>query len=162
VITADHGEGLGEHGHYTHSRYLYQGDVGIPLLFYDAPGVAYQNLDYPWQPDIGTTILARLGLPMPTSWQGRSLLDEQDNRFTFHSTQRNPTSHAVIYETGSKLYKYLVQLPPWGKENVLPAQESLFELTGDSHEQYSIMNAADPALVTLLKEEMNAEFSLGR
>lgn len=159
VITADHGEGLGERGHYTHSRYLYQEDVGIPILFYDEPGVVYQNLDYGWQPDIAATILARLGLPKPASWQGRSLLDEQDDRFTFHCTQRNPTSKAVVYETGSNLYKYLVELPPWGKEKTVSAQEFLFELTSDPHEQTSIMNTADPALIATLRKQFDEEFS---
>lgn len=35
VITGDHGEGLGEHGHFGHSRYPYQEDIHVPLLFYD-------------------------------------------------------------------------------------------------------------------------------
>jgi len=32
VVTADHGEGLGEHGEYTHSRLIYDGTMRVPLI----------------------------------------------------------------------------------------------------------------------------------
>lgn len=42
VITADHGEGLLDHGSWTHMHSLYQSEVHVPLIVYDprsAPGV---------------------------------------------------------------------------------------------------------------------------
>ena len=162
VITADHGEALGEHGHYTHSRFLNEEDIGIPILFYDAPGVTYANLEYAWQPDIAVTLLDRLGLPAPASWQGRSLLAPPIDRFTYHCTQRNPTLRAIIYQTQSKRYKYIVQLAPWGQDQTLPVQEWLYELTEDPHESHSILDTADPQLLSLLREQMKTGFATER
>ena len=36
VVTGDHGEGLGER-HWAHGWHLYNEDIRIPLLLYDAP-----------------------------------------------------------------------------------------------------------------------------
>ncbi len=34
VITADHGEGLGNHGHIGHGKHLYQEQIRVPLILY--------------------------------------------------------------------------------------------------------------------------------
>ena len=34
VFTADHGEGLGNHGYFGHSMHLYEEQIGVPLIFY--------------------------------------------------------------------------------------------------------------------------------
>lgn len=34
IITADHGEGLGNHQYYAHVKYLYREQVHVPLIFY--------------------------------------------------------------------------------------------------------------------------------
>lgn len=162
VVTADHGEALGEHGHYTHSRYLNEEDIGIPILFYDAPGVTYANLEYAWQPDIAVTLLSRLGLPVPASWQGRSLLDPPPDRFTYHCTQRNPTLRAIIQQTSSKRYKYIVQLPPWGQDQTVPEHEWLFDLTSDRGETRSVLDTAEPQLLSQLREQMKIGFRSDR
>jgi arylsulfatase A-like enzyme len=39
VITADHGEGLGEHGELTHGYYCYDSTTHIPLIMHGAPGI---------------------------------------------------------------------------------------------------------------------------
>lgn len=38
VVTADHGEGLGDHKHWGHSRYVYQEQLRVPLLVYRPDG----------------------------------------------------------------------------------------------------------------------------
>ena len=37
-VTADHGEGFGEHGHYGHTRFLYEEHTSLPLFIYDPLG----------------------------------------------------------------------------------------------------------------------------
>ena len=37
IITADHGEGLGEHDEPTHSYFIYQSTLHVPLVIRDAP-----------------------------------------------------------------------------------------------------------------------------
>ena len=73
VVTGDHGEGLGER-HWAHGWHLYNEDIRIPMLLYDAPAATYPDLSFAAQVDIAPTILDRLGLPIPASWEGQSLL----------------------------------------------------------------------------------------
>ncbi|MBX3176320.1 MAG: sulfatase [Candidatus Hydrogenedentes bacterium] len=73
VFTADHGEGLGEHNEWGHSRYLYQTTMHIPL-FIHGPGVAPGRSDAPVRGiDIGPTLLGLAGLAAPESMQGQNL-----------------------------------------------------------------------------------------
>ena len=85
IVTADHGEGLGER-HWAHGWYLYDEDIRIPMLFYDTPQVNYPHLAYASQVDIAPTILDRVGLPIPESWEGTSLLAPEAKRYSFHQT----------------------------------------------------------------------------
>ncbi len=39
VITADHGEGLGDHGELTHGYYCYDTTTHVPLIIHGAPGI---------------------------------------------------------------------------------------------------------------------------
>jgi arylsulfatase A-like enzyme len=74
VVTADHGEGLGEHGEPAHGGLLFETTVRVPLLFHfphapPAPGPArIASLV-----DLVPTILARLGLPAPDGLDGLDL-----------------------------------------------------------------------------------------
>lgn len=86
VITGDHGEMLGEHGEFGHAKGVYEPALKVPfiLLRFGAaapvatasPGVAPAG-----QVDIAPTVLAELGLPVPASWAGLSLLSASSRRF---------------------------------------------------------------------------------
>src|SRR5690606_24858220 len=39
VMTADHGEGLGDHGELTHGYYCYDTTTHVPLIIHGAPGI---------------------------------------------------------------------------------------------------------------------------
>lgn len=74
IISADHGEGFGEHGTFNHARTAYEELVRVPFFFY-APGRAGQDLSTPVSGmDIGPTVLDLFGLPTPGFWMGQSLL----------------------------------------------------------------------------------------
>lgn len=74
IITADHGEGFGEHGTFNHARTAYEELVRVPFFFY-LPGRAGQDLATPVTGmDIGPTVLDLFGLPSPGFWMGQSLL----------------------------------------------------------------------------------------
>lgn len=73
VVTADHGESLGEHGETTHGLFAYDATLHVPLIM-AGPGVGARLVE----PRIGhadlvPTILDLLGIPAPASLQGRSL-----------------------------------------------------------------------------------------
>jgi arylsulfatase A-like enzyme/thioredoxin-like negative regulator of GroEL len=75
VLTADHGEGLGEHGEKTHGFFAYETTLRVPLLLW-APGVLPAgSVSTPARHvDIVPTVLEALALPVPDDVSGRSLL----------------------------------------------------------------------------------------
>ena len=73
ILTADHGESLGEHGELTHSYFAYNGTLHVPLII-AGPGVAARrvaaNVSHV---DILPTVCDLLGLPSRPGLQGRTL-----------------------------------------------------------------------------------------
>lgn len=76
VLTADHGESLGEHGEPTHGALCYEAALRVPLVFRfpgapPAPGpVRLASLV-----DLTPTVLALLGAPVPAGLDGLALFD---------------------------------------------------------------------------------------
>jgi choline-sulfatase len=75
ILTADHGEGLGDHGRLAHGSNLFEEQVRVPLLV-RAPGVpAGRVLEGLAQlEDLTPTALDLLGLPVPPGLDGRDLV----------------------------------------------------------------------------------------
>ncbi len=76
VITADHGEGLGEHDFYfEHGWFAYQGQLRVPLVIRFPDQREPRVVETPvGLIDLAPTVLDILGLPRPETFQGRSLL----------------------------------------------------------------------------------------
>jgi arylsulfatase A-like enzyme len=77
VITADHGEGMGEHDYYfSHAQFVYTGLIHVPLLLrLRGPARAGHLIDIPVAlVDVMPTILEQLKLEGPKSLNRRSLL----------------------------------------------------------------------------------------
>ena len=75
VITADHGESLGEHGEETHGFFIYQSTVWVPLII-KTPVAGLSGKIVKSRVglvDIAPTILDFLGYPVPAKMQGKSL-----------------------------------------------------------------------------------------
>ncbi len=76
VLTADHGESLGEHGEKTHAIFIYDATVHVPLIFH-WPGHLPSDTVY-WGPvrciDLMPTILGALDVPGADKTQGADLL----------------------------------------------------------------------------------------
>ncbi len=76
VLTADHGESLGQHGEKTHAVFIYDATVHIPLIV-RAPGLFPKGKVYSGpvrSEDIAPTVLAALKLPGGAEMQGIDLL----------------------------------------------------------------------------------------
>lgn len=71
IVTADHGELLGEHGKFRHGFYLYQEEIHIPLILkYPAGEVSPGRTDVMVQlNDVFAMILDRLQIPLPENTQ---------------------------------------------------------------------------------------------
>jgi len=84
IVTADHGEGMGEHGEVTHGLFAYEETLKVPLIVYEKSRVkprvekaAVRHID------IAPTILARAGIEQPKDMHGSSLLDLKEPRDTY-------------------------------------------------------------------------------
>jgi len=75
ILTADHGEGLGEHGETTHSYYVYDTTMRVPLVFWGLQKIqrGHRHAGVVRTIDIAPTALELLGLPSPKEMQGVSL-----------------------------------------------------------------------------------------
>ena len=73
ILTADHGESLGEHGEMTHSYFAYNSTLHVPLII-AAPGVAPRRVAANvGHVDILPTVCDILGIKLRPILQGRSL-----------------------------------------------------------------------------------------
>lgn len=76
VVTADHGEEFSDHGGYGHGHSVYNEVLLVPLIFH-LPRWEEDRRILPERVttlDIAPTILQILGLPLPTYYQGKSLM----------------------------------------------------------------------------------------
>ena len=139
IITADHGEYLGEFGLTGHGRAPYQPVVHIPLLVYDQLAAAYPARSVSSQVDIAPTFLHAIGVPLPSEWSGIPLQ---------LATARNAVSVAshdatgVVAEIAGRQYKYLL-FPRNGREE-------LFDLSASEAESDNLVS--QPALQPVLKQ----------
>lgn len=75
VLTADHGESLGDHGESTHGVFAYEATLKVPLVIYQPRLFAPAVVDAPAEHvDVVPTVLDALALPVPSGLSGQSLL----------------------------------------------------------------------------------------
>lgn len=75
VLTADHGEALGDHEEETHGLFAYEGTLRVPLVIW-FPGTVPAGVrsDSVRHVDIAPTVLAAAGIEKPAEMPGDSLL----------------------------------------------------------------------------------------
>ena len=115
IVTADHGEGLGDHGRYGHGD-VYEECARIPLLV-RFPGGRFGGTRYSGLvqlADLYPTILDVLGLPASDSVDGRSLLqliERKAEARTFSYVQRfslqavRTADWKLVYDTNTDSYQ---------------------------------------------------------
>ena len=131
IVTADHGEGLGEHGHYHHGYTLYEDQIRIPLILRWPGGPKGEVFNEPVSTvDLLPLLLDTLGLAVPEDVQGVNRLTHQGQPPPIFSEYATLDSSALKAVTvGSS--KYLHD-PIFG-------QEELFELTDDPGETRNLL-----------------------
>ena len=74
IITSDHGEAFGDHGHFGHTFSLYLDVVGVPLVILSPGAPAGQVVDSPVSlRDLPATVVDQLGLSASSPFPGHSL-----------------------------------------------------------------------------------------
>lgn len=75
VVTSDHGEGLWEHGERSHGFFVYESTVWVPLIIRAPRSYPQKRVGRIVElVDIAPTVVDMLGLDIPRSYQGVSLL----------------------------------------------------------------------------------------
>lgn len=145
VITGDHGQGLGEHGHYSHARHLHAEDVNVPILFFDSDGADFGPMPFASHVDIAPTILDRLGLSQPQRWQGQSLYHAPPPSLAYLVGTHKEGWKGIIFRHDGATHKYLIK-----GTRQRSFQELLYDVKLDPGETNNL--AGDPSKAALLSE----------
>lgn len=135
VITADHGESLGEHGLYAHANSVREEALRIPLILIP---YGYQSNLCPEgraatsQVDIAPTILTDFGFSIPNTWFGISMQSSQRNSYSYF--QEGQAAGLIDHRDSKNVWKY------WFDAET--GSEYAFNLAHDSAEKDNLANQA--------------------
>lgn len=136
VITADHGELLGEHGLFTHANSVWEEVLQVPFVLlpfgYQSQAFSAQNLNGS-QVDIAPTLLAELNMPRPSTWVGAPLQDKITRDYSYF--QEGFEVGLIDHRDPQNIIKYWV--------NLKTGTEYAFNLSIDPHEQQNIAAQLD-------------------
>lgn len=132
IVTADHGEALGEHGLYAHANSVREESLTIPLLminFDKEPNEIPLNKKVISQVDIAPTVLHHFEMNIPLTWSGKPLQKQEDTDFTYF--QLRPNEGVFDHRDAKNLWKY------WF--NVYTGQEYAYNLSLDAKEEHNLI-----------------------
>ena len=155
VVTSDHGEGLGEHDNWGHTRSLFVEDIDIPILLFGSPAPPEISASFASQIDIAPTILHELGLPIPATWEGYVFGTAPECRDVFLTSKRIPGWRGVIRVEKQHIYQYLFSGAAPGDP-----PECLFELVTDPHGQNDLIGSAPTMLLDDLRRAASRHFQI--
>ncbi len=137
VFTADHGEGRGEHGEFTHSTFLYDSTLHVPLVIW-CPGKVPPGQVVTSQVrlvDIAPTVVAFTGLERTPQMEGTSLLPLLVDP---HAGLRLPCYSETMVPQNALKYSPLRSLRVDGWKYVLAPRPELYDLTEDPKELFNL------------------------
>ena len=151
IVTGDHGEMLLEHGEFTHSYYIYQSAVKVPMLF-KLPGRTKSRVikDTAGLIDIVPTVCGLLSLKPPAQVQGKDLSGYFWNKNfglkdrLFYCESMTPTKYHANPLLGvvSKRWKYIKTTMP-----------ELYDLIKDPQERVNLITQ-QPQRGRILEDEL--------
>jgi glucan phosphoethanolaminetransferase (alkaline phosphatase superfamily) len=129
IISADHGEYLGELNHFGHGREPYEPVSRIPLLVYDPLNPRYPDRSLVSQVDIVPTFLHAIGVKRPSDWRGIPLQVKAERAFVSIASKE---VSGVVALTSGKKEKYFAKREGNG--------EWLFDLDSTEGESLNLAN----------------------
>jgi glucan phosphoethanolaminetransferase (alkaline phosphatase superfamily) len=154
VITADHGESLGEHGLFTHANSVREEVLNIPLILIPFGYTTAANRPeraYPGQVDIAPTLFGELGLPLPGRWMGHDLNSVPGLPLNYF--EEHAFAGLIDRRDATHVWKY------WIDRNT--GVDHVFDLSVDPHENLDVRDAIPTALLTQMRELNRAATSTG-
>jgi arylsulfatase A-like enzyme/Tfp pilus assembly protein PilF len=154
VVTADHGEGLGQHAEDSHTFFVYDTTMRVPLIFWGADVVprGRQVSSLVRLVDVAPTLLDLLGAPLPPGMQGvslRPLLEDPtaDLSLTGYGESIEPAANfgsSVLRFVREGRWKYIHKLEP-----------ELYDVRKDPDETRNLASQ-HPEVVDRLRESLHA------
>ena len=138
VVTADHGEALGDHGEMTHAYFVYQSTVRVPLLIKPPGSLKARRVEEAASlVDVMPTILDVLEIPAPGDMQGRSLAPH-----LYGGDSTEPNRH--LYFESLLATKYdcspLIGLSDGRWKLIQTVKAELYDLTEDPEETTNLID----------------------
>lgn len=152
VLSGDHGESLGEHGEKTHGFFIYNATMRVPLIIRLPGSTAARTVADPVSlVDLMPTVLAALGMEIPSPVQGKNLLgvileDKGDHNRNLYGETYLPRLHFNWSELrGTENAKYhFIDAP----------RPELYDLTKDPGEVHNLFTEKKA-----VAEEMHAKLA---
>jgi arylsulfatase A-like enzyme len=142
LFSADHGEEFHEHGKYFHVNYPYDELIHVPLITKTERGRGERVGERRELLDLGPTIADLHGVDHErTSFEGKPLFEGEERTVIAIGRQMNFEGNAIAVRTDS--WKYIT----------VDGTEYLYDLDGDSREEFDVANE-HPTVVERLKREV--------
>ena len=153
VLTADHGESLGEHKELRHGYFIYDATLLVPLIVKPpagsmAPRVVTQQVR---SIDVAPTILRLLGLPAGKTMQGASL----DGLMAGKPMDPAPDAYSESFYPRQFGWSSLASIRVRNMKYIEAPRPELYELDRDPGELNNLA-AARPAVVSALQSKLAA------
>ena len=146
IVLSDHGEGLNDHGETSHGYFLYQTTLHVPLIIHwpaTAPAQPPTSQPAAGLIDVAPTIVDFLHLPVPASFEGKSLLGPHtDEVYSETLYTRDSFGWAALRSLRSGAFKYIDAPHP-----------ELYNLEKDPTETHNII-AGIPAQARTLRTKL--------
>ena len=132
IITADHGESLGEHNLISHTNSVYEELLHIPLLFipygYESK-ISNNYSSFMQLIDLAPTILNEIGIDAPVTWTGEPIQQSKKRQFSYFMMQ--PFEGLYDHRNEQNLWKY------W--RNTETKEEFVFNIRHDPKEKDNVI-----------------------
>ncbi|WP_273837542.1 sulfatase [Halococcus sp. PRR34] len=159
IITADHGDGFGEHGYYAHPRYVYNDLLAVPIVLLGNSVSAGRVETAVSTLDIVPTALEALGVDVDDKLPGQSLLstvadDGEMQRSVISSAQgEDEASNVRRFAIQDGRFKYILDRD--AETNTVNGWQA-FDCKDDPQEQDSFSQQQFPETIVDFQSELEA------
>jgi tetratricopeptide (TPR) repeat protein len=151
IVTGDHGEGLGEHDEATHSMFLYDSTLHVPLLIGVPGGKTKRVSGVVRHIDLAPTVLDLLGYKTPAEMQGTSLIPTINGT----ETSRRPAYSESLYAQIHYGWSPLRSLTTERYQFIDSPKSELFDRERDPHQLRNVIQDKE-SIAGTLREELAA------